>query len=69
MIVEQIIEAQGKLFQVKRRFSKDTINLDVEDGVKILKEYYHCDTMFKAKGYLWLCNEIKEVSYEEIKKE
>ena len=67
MIDQQIIEAQGKLFQVKRRFPEDRINLDVEDGVKILKQYYHCDTMFKAKGYLWLCNEIKEISYEELK--
>tara|TARA_R110001592_G_scaffold322208_1_gene601103 strand:+ start:97 stop:300 length:204 start_codon:yes stop_codon:yes gene_type:complete len=67
MVNNQIIEAQGKLFQVKRRFLEHRINLDVEDGVKVLKQYYHCDTMFKAKGYLWLCNEIKEISYEEIK--
>jgi len=67
MIDQQIIEAQGKLFQVKRRFPEDRINLEVENGVKILKQYYHCDTMFKAKGYLWLCNEIKEISYEELK--
>tara|TARA_B100000902_G_C26559408_1_gene551119 strand:+ start:19 stop:222 length:204 start_codon:yes stop_codon:yes gene_type:complete len=67
MINQEIIEAQGKLFQIKRKFPENRINLDVEDGVKILKQYYHCDTMFKAKGYLWLCNEIKEINYEEIK--
>ena len=66
MVRDQIIEAQGKLFQVKRRFLENRINLNVEEGVKTLKKYYHCDTMFKAKGYLWLCNEIKEVNYEEI---
>ena len=66
MINQQIIEIQGKLFQVKRKFPEKRINLEVEDGVKILKQYYHCDTMFKAQGLLWLCNEIKEVEYEEL---
>ena len=66
MVRGQIIEAQGKLFQVKRRFPEDRINLNVKDGVKILKQYYHCDTMFRAQGFLWLCNEIKDISYEEI---
>jgi hypothetical protein len=66
MINQQIIEIQGKMFQVKRKFPEKRINLEVEDGVKILKQYYHCDTMFKAQGLLWLCNEIKEVEYEEL---
>ena len=64
----EIIEIQGKLFQVKRKFPEHRINLDIEDGVKILKQYYHCDSMFKAQGLLWLCNEIKDINYEEIKK-
>ena len=63
---KEIIEIQGKLFQVKRKFPEKRINLEVEDGVSILKQYYHCDTMFRAQGLLWLCNEIKETEYEEI---
>ena len=63
---QEIIEIQGKMFQVKRKFPEKRINLEVEEGVKILKQYYHCDTMFKAQGLLWLCNEIKEVEYEEL---
>ena len=63
----EVIEIQGKLFQVIRKFKQERINLNIENGVKILKQYYHCDTMFKAQGFLWLCNEIKEISYEEIK--
>jgi|TARA_B110000211_G_C13808096_1_gene433630 hypothetical protein len=66
MINQQIIEIQGKLFQVKRKFPEKRINLEVEDGAKILKQYYHCDTLFKAQGLLWVCNEIKDVEYEEI---
>ena len=54
------------MFQVKRRFPEYRINLNIKDGVTILKQYYHCDTMFRAQGFLWLCNEIKEVEYEEI---
>jgi len=65
--MEEIIEIHGKLFQVKRKFPENRINLEVENGVKILKQYFHVDTMFKAQGYLWLCNEIKETKYEEIK--
>ena len=63
----KIIEVQGKMFQVKRTFKEDRINLNIEDGIATLKQYYHCDTMFKADDHLWLCNEIKEISYEDIK--
>jgi len=63
---KNIIEIQGKLFQVKRKFPESRINLEIEDSVSTLKQYYHCDTMFRAQGLLWLCNEIKEVEYEEL---
>ena len=66
MINQQIIEAQGNLYQVKRRFPEGRINL-TKGNVSDLKIYFHCDTMFKAKGYLWLCNKIKDVSYEELR--
>ena len=62
----EIIEIQGKLFQIVRKFPQNRINLDIEDGVTNLKQYYHCDTMFKSQGLLWLCNEIKDIEYEEI---
>ena len=66
MTDKNIIDIQGKLFHVKRKFPESRINLKIENGVSILKQYYHCDTMFRAQGFLWLCNEIKEVEYEEI---
>ena len=66
MTDKNIIEIQGKLFHVKRKFPESRINLNVENGVTILKQYYHCDTMFKAQGFLWICNEIKTVDYEEL---
>ena len=55
------------MFQVKRKFPEHRINLKVEDGVSILKQYYHCDTMFRAQGFLWLCNEIKETDRYRMK--
>ena len=63
---KEIIEIQGKLYQVKRKFLESRINLNVEDAVSTLKQYYHCDVMFRAQGFLWLCNKIKDVEYEEI---
>ena len=66
MINQEIIEVQGRMFQVKRKFQENRINLNVEDAVTTLKQYYHCDTMFKAQGFLWICNEIKTVDYEEL---
>jgi hypothetical protein len=66
VINQEIIEVQGRMFQVKRKFQENRINLNVKDAVTTLKQYYHCDTMFKAQGFLWICNEIKTVDYEEL---
>ena len=54
------------MFQVKRKFPLDRLNLNVDDWVNTLKQYYHVDSLFKAEGKLWLCNEIKTINYEEI---
>tara|TARA_R110002167_G_C12152651_1_gene601490 strand:- start:251 stop:457 length:207 start_codon:yes stop_codon:yes gene_type:complete len=64
----EIIESQGSLYQIKRKFPEHQINLE-KGSVSDLKQFFHCDTMFKAKGLLWFCNKIKEISYEEIEKE
>ena len=56
------------MFQINRIFSEHQINLNIyEDWVSILKNYYHVDTIFKADGQLWLCNEIKNSEYVKIK--
>jgi hypothetical protein len=62
----EIIEVQGKLFQVKRKFPEPQINLE-KGNITDLKTFFHCDTLFKAKGFIWLCNEIKEIEYEELR--
>ena len=55
------------MFQVKRKFPLNQLNLNKQnDWVNIMKQFYHVDSLFKAEGFLWLCNEIKIVEYEEI---
>ena len=66
MIHQKIITIQGRMFQVKRKFPKQRINLKVDNAIETLKQFYHCDTIFKSQGLIWLCNEIKEVNYVEI---
>ena len=66
MNIHDIIEIQGRMFQVKRKFPLERLNLNINDWVNTLKQYYHIDSLFKAEGLLWLCNEIKTINYEEI---
>ena len=61
----EIIEVQGRLFQVLRKFPENRINLE-KGSIEDLKIFFHCDTLFKAQGHLWVVNEIIDVSYEEI---
>ena len=65
MLNQEIIEIQGRMFQVKRKFPLERLNLSINDWVSLLKQYYHVDSLFKAQGQLWLCNEIKTIEYEE----
>ena len=64
---KNIIEIQGRLFQVKRKFKESRINLNVENSTKTLKQFFHCDTIFKSQGLIWFCNEIKDADYVEVK--
>ena len=66
MIHQKIITIQGRMFQVKRKFPEQRINLKIDNAIETLKQFYHCDTIFKSLGLIWLCNEIKEVNYVEI---
>ena len=66
MINQQIIEIQGRMFQVKRKFPLTQLNLDKhKDWPSLFKQFYHVDSLFKAEGMLWVCNEIKTIEYEE----
>ena len=63
----RIIEVQGRMFQIKRILPESKIKMDeFEDWASLLKQYYHADTVLRANGQLWLCNEIKTIDYVEV---
>ena len=63
----RMIKIQDRMFQINRIFPEGRININkYEDWASILKNHYHVDTIFKADGQLWLCNEIEIIDYEEI---
>ena len=63
----KILEVQGRMFQVKRILPESKIKInEFEDWATLLKQYYHVDTILRANNQLWMCNEIKTVSYVEI---
>ena len=67
MIKQEIIEAHGRMFQLKRKIPESRINMDkFEDGISLLKQFYHVDTILRANDHLWFCNEIKDIEYEEF---
>ena len=55
------------MFQVKRILPESKVNLNNKDWPSFLKTYYYADTILRANGELWICNEIKTISYEELK--
>ena len=65
----KILKIQDRMFQVKRILPENSIKINkYENWASLLKQYYHVDTILRAKGLLWFCNEIETVDYEEIKK-
>ena len=55
------------MFQIKRILPESKIKIDeFEDWVQLLKQYYYVDTILRANGELWMCNEIQTISYVEI---
>ena len=61
-----IIQLGDRLFVLYR-----TIKLTpkIEENISILKKLWHCDTALKKEGIFYLCNEIKEIEFEEIKED
>ena len=66
----KILKIQDRMFQVKRILPESKIKIKEfkDEWVSLLKQYYHVDTILRANGELWMCNEIKTIDYVEIKK-
>ena len=64
----KILKIEDRMFQVKIIFPENRIRInEYENWATLLKQYYHVDTILRANNKLWMCNEIKTVSYVEIK--
>ena len=62
----KILKIQDRMFQVKRILPESRIKMNkFEDWASLLKQYYHVDTILRANGQLWMCNEIKTIDYVE----
>ena len=62
----RIIEIPDRMFQIKRILPENKVKInEFEDWVLLLKQYYHVDTILRANGQLWMCNEIKTIDYVE----
>ena len=61
----KILKIQDRMFQVKRVLPESRIKMNkFEDWASLLKQYYHVDTILRANGELWMCNEVQIVDYE-----
>ena len=64
----KILKIQDRMFQVKRILPESKIKINEFDNwASLLKQYYYVDTILRANGQLWMCNEIKTIDYVEIK--
>ena len=46
----EIIEIQGRMFQVKRKIPLNKLILEKhDDWATLLKQYFHADSLFKAQ--------------------
>ena len=63
----RILKIQDSMFQIKRVLPISRIKIDeYENWASLLKQYYKVDTILRANGQLWMCNEIKIIDYVEI---
>ena len=62
----RIIKIQDRMFQIKRTLPEEKIKInEFKEWASLLKQYYHVDTILRANGQLWMCNEIQIISYVE----
>ena len=63
----RILKVQDRMFQVKRILPESKIKMnEFKDWASLLKQYYRVDTILRANGHIWMCNEIKIIDYVEI---
>lgn len=63
--MDKVIEVQGKLYIVYRIISEAQVRR-VDDGVDVLKTYWHCDRAFKNNGQYYFVRDIDDIEFENV---
>jgi len=61
-----ILQFGDRIFVLYRTIK---ITPKIEENISLLKKYWHCDTALKKDNTFYLCNEVKEIEFEEIKED
>jgi len=61
----EVIEVGDKIYEVYRTLPEAQVKR-VDDGVNILKKYWHCDRAFKNNGQYYFVRDIDDIDYEQI---
>tara|TARA_R110000744_G_scaffold163851_1_gene280861 strand:+ start:2431 stop:2625 length:195 start_codon:yes stop_codon:yes gene_type:complete len=52
-----------EMYIVRRSIKEDQLK---DPDMKILKQYFRCDTVLRNSGSYFFCNQIKTTEYEEL---
>ena len=61
--MKNIVYNKDKAYQVVRILTEDKLK---NPDISVLKKWFKCDTLLRAKGKLYFCRLIKDIEYEEI---
>jgi len=59
-----ILQLGDRIFLLYRTIK---ITPKIDENISLLKKFWRCDTALKKDGMFYLCNEIPEIEFEEIK--
>ena len=60
---EILYTGNGEAYEIKRIIQEKNLK---NPDMKILKQWFHCDTVLRNEGKLYFCNHIKCIDYEEL---
>ena len=63
MTGEILYTDNGEVYEIKRTIPEKQLK---NPDMKILKQFFHCDTVLRNDGAYYFCNHIKSIDYEEL---
>ena len=55
---EEILKDIDEVFKTIKNWEEDKISInEFENWASLLKQYYYVDTILRANGQLWMCNQ------------